>query len=50
MYGVRNSDDHLVCMLDEITGTIEIRMKGCTTLIKRMPDGKFKIINTKKAA
>ncbi|WP_353852935.1 hypothetical protein [Dehalobacter restrictus] len=50
MYAVRNSDNHLVCMLDEVTGTVEIRTKGCITLIERMPDGKFKINNIKKAA
>lgn len=50
MHEVRNSNNHLVCMLDEVTGAVEIRTKGCITLIERMPDGKFKIINTKKAA
>lgn len=50
MCEIRNNDNHLVCMLDEVTGTIEIRTKGCITLIERMPDGTFKIINTKKAA
>jgi hypothetical protein len=50
MLAVRNSDNHLVCMLDEITGTVEIRIKGCITLIERTPDGEIRIINTKTAA
>lgn len=50
MLAVRNSDNHLVCMLDEITGTVEISIKGCITLIERTPDGEIRIINTKTAA
>lgn len=47
MLEVRNAENHLVCLLDEITGTIEIRIKGCTTVIERTVDGEIKIINTK---
>jgi hypothetical protein len=47
MRDVRNSDGRLVCRIDEATGTVEIRIKGCVTLIERGPDGKPVIVNLK---
>lgn len=48
MREIRNSDGRLVCCLDETTGIVEIRMKNCTTLIKRNLDGTTEVINIKK--
>ncbi len=45
MSEVRNLDGRLVCFIDEATGTIEIKMKGCTTIIKRNLDGTVEIEN-----
>jgi predicted NAD/FAD-binding protein len=50
MREVRNSDGRLVCRIDEATGTVEIRIKGCVTRIERRPDGKMIIVNTGKTA
>lgn len=50
MQDIRNSDGRLVCRLDEATGTVEISIKGCTTLIKRKPDGTMEVVNIKKPA
>jgi len=47
MREIRNSDGRLVCCLDDTTGTVEIRIKDCTTLIKRNPDGTNEIVNIK---
>ena len=47
MREIRNSDGRLVCCFDEGTWTVEIKIKDCTTLIKRNPDGTTKIENTK---
>ena len=47
MCEIRNIDGRLVCFVDEATGTVEIKIKNCTTLIKRNPDGTTKIENTK---
>ena len=48
MNEVRNLDGRLVCCIDETTGTVEIRIKNCTTLIKRNLDGTMKVVNVKK--
>ena len=48
MCEIRNSDGRLVCCLDEATGTVEIKIKNCTTLIKRNLDGITEIVNIKK--
>ena len=50
MSEVRNIDGRLVCRLDETTDTTEIVIKGCVTLIKRVGNGKYEIVNTKTAA
>lgn len=50
MSEVRNSDGRLVCCLDENTGTVEIRVKDCITLIKRNPDGTTEVVNIKNKA
>ena len=50
MREIRNIDNRLVCRIDEDTGTIEIKIKDCTTLIKRNQDGKCAVINTKEPA
>jgi hypothetical protein len=50
MREVRNSDGRLVCRVDEVTGKVEIVIKGCVTLIERTEKGEIKIINIKKTA
>ncbi len=50
MNEVRNLDGRLVCCLDDDTGTVEIKIKGCTTVIKRNPDGTTEIVNLKNTA
>lgn len=50
MREVRNSEGRLVCRINERTGTVEICIKGHVTLIERMPNGKFKVTNSKKVA
>lgn len=34
MTAVRNQDGKVVCYLDEETGAIEIKLKGCKTVIR----------------
>ncbi len=48
MREIRNIDNRLVCRIDEGTGTVEIKIKDCTTLVKRNQDGTYAVINTKK--
>lgn len=50
MNEVRNLDGRLVCCLDDATGTVEIKIKDCTTVIKRNPDGTIEIVNLKNTA
>ena len=50
MREIRNSDGRLVCRIDEVSGTVEIIVKGCVTLIERSKDGKVNIINRKQPA
>ena len=50
MREVRNSDGLLVCRIDETTGTVEIIIKRCVTLIKRIDNDKYEVVNTKTAA
>ena len=45
MTAIRNSDGKIVCFLDEDTGNVEIKVKGCTTLIKYKTEGRPVIIN-----
>ena len=47
MTDIRNDDGRLVCRLDEKTGAIEIKVRDCTTLIRRSNDGKPIIIHQK---
>lgn len=47
MLDVRNSDGRLVCQVDEKTGTVEIKIKNCKTIIRPKPDSKLEIINTR---
>jgi len=47
MSEVRNLDGRLVCRVDNTSGTVEIKIKGCTTLIKRNSNGTTEIINHK---
>lgn len=49
MSEVRNLDGRLVCLIDEFTGTVEIKIKDCITIIKRNVDGKTEIINLSSA-
>lgn len=48
MREVRNSDGRLVCRINERTGEVEIRIKGCVTLIQRTQGGEISITNSKK--
>ena len=50
MREIRNSEGRLVCRIDETTGTVEIIVKGCVTLIERPQDGSVKVINRKQPA
>jgi len=50
MREIRNTDDRLVCRVDESTGAVEIRLRECVTVIMRTPTGEIKIVNTKKTA
>ena len=45
MTAIRNSAGKIVCFLDETTGSIEIKVKDCTTLIRYKPDGKPEVVN-----
>lgn len=45
MKPVKNSKGKLVCMVDEVSKTVEIVQYGVKTLIQLMPNGKFKISN-----
>ena len=37
MTAIRNLDGKVVCFLDEKTGEIEIKLKGCRTVIRLSP-------------
>ncbi len=50
MSEIRNLDGKLVCLLDETTGAVEIKMKGCVTRIKLNPDGTANIVHLKDPA
>ena len=39
MTAIRNLDGKVVCFLDEKTGEIEIKLKGCRTVIRLSPSG-----------
>ena len=45
MTAIRNSDGKIVCFLDKTTGNVEIKVKGCTTLIRYKPNGEPEILN-----
>jgi len=45
MTAIRNSAGKIVCFLDETTGSIEIKVKDCTTLIRYKPNGKPEVVN-----
>lgn len=49
MLEVRNSDNRLVCKINEQTGAVQICIKDCITLIERdSNNGEIKITNTRK--
>lgn len=50
MEEVRNSQGKLVCRVEKSSKTVEIVLKGCTTLICFSDDGEISIINKDKAA
>ncbi len=50
MEEVRNSQGKLVCRVDKSSKTVEIILKGCTTLICFSDDGKISVTNKDKAA
>lgn len=39
MTAIRNTDGKIVCYLDKKTRVIEIKLKGCRTVIKLNPSG-----------
>jgi len=47
MREIRNSDGRLVCRIDDATGIVEIKIKDCTTVIKRNLDGTTEVMNLK---
>lgn len=47
MSEIRNLDGKLVCLIDNKSGTVEIKIKDCITVIKINPDGTTKVINRK---
>lgn len=50
MREIRNSDGRLVCRIDDATGTVEIKIKDCTTLITVNSDGTTEVTNLKNPA
>jgi len=50
MSEIRNLDGRLVCRVDEMTGTVEIKIKDCITLIQVKPDGTTEVVNRKASA
>jgi hypothetical protein len=48
MLEIRNLEGRLVCLVDERTGTVEIVIKDCVTLIKHTSDGGIKVINSRR--
>ena len=50
MSEIRNLDGKLVCRIDDASGTVEIKIKDCITLIKVNLDGTTKVINQKSTA
>jgi hypothetical protein len=50
MCEIRNSDGRLVCRIDERAGEVEIKAKGCVTLLKLQPDGTISVVNIKETA
>lgn len=49
MREIRNADNRLVCLLDESSDIIVIKLKGYETRIVRKSDGTYQISNTKPA-
>lgn len=50
MREVRNSQGKLVCRVDKASKTVEIILKGCTTLIRFSDDGTVRVTNKDNAA
>ena len=50
MSEIRNLDGKLVCRIDYASGTLEIKVKDCITLIKVNPDGTTEVVNRKNPA
>ena len=50
MSEIRNLDGKLVCRIDHVSGTLEIKVKDCITLIKVNPDGTTEVVNRKNLA
>lgn len=50
MEEVRNSQGKLVCRVDKLNKTVEIVLKGCTTLICFSDDGTISVTNKDKVA
>lgn len=48
MHDVRNSDNRLVCRIDEQTRTVEIVVKGCKTIIRFYDNGTVNVTNVSK--
>ena len=45
MIAVKNPEGKTVCYLDEKSGAIEIKLKGCKTVIRLSPQGKPQIVH-----
>ena len=45
MEEIRNSQGKLVCRVDKMSKTVEIVLKGCTTLIRFASDGTITVTN-----
>lgn len=50
MEEVRNSQGKLVCRVDKASKSVEIVLKGCTTLIRFSDDGTIRVINKDNVA
>ena len=50
MRKVRNADGHTVCRVDEVDRKVEIKDKGCTTIIQWLQNGEVRITQLKKTA
>ena len=48
MSEVRNTDGRLMAKYDRLTGRLEMKSKGCVTVVVFPPGTEIRIVNTKK--